>query len=64
MVAAYQQVVGEEPACRPRQVGHEVDDNIVDEYADGRERNVGQRIGYGYSSGAIKGIIGLNKRVS
>ena len=52
-------MVGEEPACRPLEVRHEVDDQVVDEDADRGERNIGEGIGYGYSGRTIESIVGL-----
>ena len=55
-------MVREEAAGIPREVGHEVDDDVVDEDPDGREGYVGERVGYSYSSGTIEGIIRLRNQ--
>ena len=52
-------MIGEETACRPRQVRHEVDDDVVDEDPDGRKRNVGKCVGYRYSGRTVEGIVRL-----
>ena len=53
-------MVRKEASRVTRQVGHEVDDDVVDEDPDGREGYVGERVGYSYSSGTIEGIIRLH----
>ena len=57
-------MVGEETACRPLEVRHEVDDQVVDEDAGRGERNIGEGIGYGYSGGTIESIVGLEPNTS
>ena len=57
-------MVGEETACRPLEVRHEVDDQVVDEDASCGEGNIGEGIGYGYSGGTIESIVGLEPNTS
>lgn len=52
-------MVGEEASRRPRQVGHEVDDEIVDEHANRGYRDVRERVSHCDGRGTVERIVGL-----
>ena len=55
----YEELEGEETACRALKTAHEVDDNVVDGDPEERKRHVGQRVRENSRSRSIEAITRL-----